>query len=111
MKKYILSPLCSALITPGLGQIINHHLKKGLIVMAIVFLLFIAGTVKLILIISSLLRGQAIDRLDSIVIMERLQGEDFSTIWVLLILFGIVWLYSVLDAFREGKKIDEEDTP
>jgi len=112
MKRYILSPLCSALIIPGLGQVLNHHYKKGLIILTIVFILFIAGTVKLAMMINSLLGGLGIDRLDSEVILQRIQAEDISGLTFLLIAFGIVWLYSVLDAFLEGRKIDnrrEED--
>jgi hypothetical protein len=107
MKRSILSPLCSALIIPGLGQVINHHYKKGLIILAIAFILFIAGTVKLAMMINSLIGGLGIDRLDSEVIMQRLQAEDISGLTFLLIAFGIVWLYSVLDAFLEGRKMDK----
>ncbi|MBW2610236.1 MAG: hypothetical protein JRC68_07810 [Deltaproteobacteria bacterium] len=108
MKKQILSPLCSAVIIPGLGQVLNHHLKKGLIILGIVFILFIAGTVKLALIINSLLKGQVIDRLDSSLIMEKIQAEDIFVLRVIIIAFAIVWFYSVIDAFREGKKMDKE---
>ncbi|MFC1819908.1 hypothetical protein ACFLZG_02330 [Thermodesulfobacteriota bacterium] len=107
MKQYIFSPLCSAFIIPGLGQILNHHLKKGLIILAVVFLLFIAGIVKLALMINSLLAGQAIDRLEPEVIAQKLQGEILSGLWFIIVLFGIVWLYSVIDALLEGRKIDE----
>ena len=106
MKRYILSSLCSAFIITGLGQVINQDIKKGLIILAVVFLLFIAGSVKLALMIYSLLEGQVIDSIDSEVILERLQEQDLSVLWFLIIAFGIVWLYSVLDAFVEGRKID-----
>ena len=106
MKRRIISPLCSAVIIPGLGQILNQHLKKGLIILGIVFLLFIAGTVKLALIINSIFEGLRIERLDSNVVIQKIQGENFAVIWLLVIAFGIVWLYSILDAFLEGRKID-----
>lgn len=103
MKKQILSPLCSAFIIPGLGQILNHHLKKGVTILAIVFILFIAGTIMLY----QLLKGQVMGGgLDSRIILEKALGVDYRMLWILLIAFAIVWLYSVLDAFRAGKKID-----
>ena len=108
MKKYILSPLCSALIIPGLGQILNNHLKKGISLLAVVFILFITGTVKLIIMVKSVLKGLDMDRLDSEIIQKRLQGEDISVFWVLLILFSMVWLYSVIDAFLTGKKLENQ---
>ncbi len=114
MKKYILSPLCSAVIIPGLGQILNNQIKKGLIMLGIVFLLFIAGTIKLALVINSLMEEVTIDRLGSTAVLENLYAEDLSVLWLILIAFGIVWVYSVLDAFRQGRKIDsntDKDSP
>lgn len=57
--------------------------------------------------INSLLGGLGIDGLDSDVILQRFQAVDISGLLFLLIAFGIVWLYSVLDAFLEGRKIDK----
>ena len=108
MKKYILSPLCSAFIIPGLGQILNNQLKKGLIILAMVFILFVAGTIKLALIIDSFLEGQVVDRFDYGIIIQRLQEVNFSVLWLLIVSFGIVWLYSVLDAFLVGRRIDKD---
>ena len=106
MKRSILSPLCSAVIIPGLGQVLNHQIKKGLIILGIVFLLFIAGTVKLSLVISSLMEEVTIDRLDSTAVLENLHTGDLSVLYLLLTAFGIVWVYSVLDAFLQGRKIE-----
>lgn len=108
MKKYIVSPLCSAFIIPGLGQIINQNFKKGLSILSIVFVLFVAGTIKLAFTIRSLLQGSDRTPLNSRTLGERLQGEDFTLLWVLAILFGIVWLYSVADAFWFGKKLENQ---
>ena len=108
MKKYILSPLCSALVIPGLGQILNNNLKKGGCLLAIVFILFIAGTVKLAFMVKSILKGLDMNKLDSRIIQERLQGEDISVLWVLLIFFAMVWIYSVVDAFLTGKKLESQ---
>lgn len=108
MKKYIVSPLCSAFIIPGLGQIINQNLRKGLSILSIVFVLFVAGTIKLAFTIRSLLQGSETTPLNSRTLGERLQGEDFTLLWVLGLLFGIVWLYSVAEAFWSGKRLEKE---
>ncbi|MGD8227402.1 MAG: hypothetical protein PVH82_13805 [Desulfobacteraceae bacterium] len=105
MKKYIISPLCSAFIVPGLGQIINQNFRKGLSILAVVFVLFVAGTIKLAFTIRSLLHASETTQLNSRILLERLQGEDFTLLWILGILFGVVWLYSVADAFWSGKKM------
>ena len=109
MKKYIVSPLCSAFIVPGLGQIINQNLKKGLSILSIVFVLFVAGTIKLAFTIKSLFQGSETIRLNSTTLGERLQGEDFTLLWALAILFGVVWVYSVVDAFWSGKKMENQE--
>jgi len=108
MKKYILSPLCSALVIPGLGQILNNNLKKGVCLLAIVFILFIAGTVKLVFMVKSILKGLDMNQLDFRLIQERLEGEDISVLWALLMIFSVVWIYSVLDAFWMGKKLESQ---
>jgi TM2 domain-containing membrane protein YozV len=109
MKKYILSPLCSALIIPGLGQIINQHIKKGLCILSFVFVLFILGAIKLFFLVNSLFGGADKEALNSGLIIEKLQRESLFLLWVLLILFAIVWIYSVVDAFWTGKKIESQE--
>ena len=108
MKKYILAPLCSAFIVPGLGQIINQSLKKGLFILSVVFFLFIAGTIKLFFILQSALADANAGRLNTAPIGERLQGKDLAVLWFLLGLFAVVWVYSILDAFWMGKRMENQ---
>ena len=56
--------------------------------------------------VKSILKGLDFYQLDSRVIQERHQGEDISVLWVLLMIFAVVWIYSVLDAFWTGKKLE-----
>ena len=35
MKKAVIASLCSAFIIPGLGQILNNNIKKGLVILAL----------------------------------------------------------------------------
>ena len=103
MKKYILAPLCSAFIVPGLGQIINQNLKKGLFILFVVFFLFIVGTIKLFFILQSVIADINSDRLNTAAVREGLQGKDLTVLWIVLGLFAVVWVYSILDAFWVGK--------
>ena len=109
MKKTILSPLCSAFVIPGLGQIINHDLKKGLTILALVFALFIGGSLKLVFMIKSAMNRGGAGLPQSGDVMERLQGEGSTVLWLLIIIFAVVWIYSVLDAFRTGKRLDVQE--
>jgi len=106
MKKAILSPLCSGLIVPGLGQIMNQELKKGGLLLGGVFLLFIAGIIKLTHLIHSIFRSGNIDISDPDMIMARLRAENLTLLWTLAALFILLWVYSVADAYVGGKRID-----
>ncbi len=107
MRKALVSPLCSAFVIPGLGQILNQHLKKGICILAAAFILFIIGAIKFYIMIASAFKGLDINAASSKIIMQRLGAEDTSVIWFLLVIFSILWLYSVLDAFIAGMKIDQ----
>jgi hypothetical protein len=107
MKRQIVSPICSAFVIPGLGQILNYHLKKGIFLLCAVFILFIAGTVKLAFIINSLFSTETIFKLNKEIVLTELEREDLSGIYALIIIFGCLWVYSILDAFWYGKKIDK----
>ena len=106
MKKYILAPLCSAFIVPGLGQIINQSLKKGLFILSVTFCLFFVGTIKLFFILQSAIAEANTGRLNTTPIGEWLQGKDLTLLWLLLGLLAMVWVYSILDAFWVGKKLE-----
>ncbi len=106
MKKAFLSPLCSALIIPGLGQVINHHLKKGGAILGAVFVLFIAAVVRLYQIISAIVSKADTLPPDPFTIMEKVKAEDLYLLQLITVVFGLLWLYSVVDAFLAGRKLD-----
>jgi TM2 domain-containing membrane protein YozV len=96
MKKSITAPLCSGLVIPGLGQILNQQIRKGLILLGLVFLLFVTGAVKLAFIINSM--TNPLDRAET---SQRalVSGEDLFFMAGILGAFAILWIYSVVDAF------------
>jgi uncharacterized membrane protein len=96
MKRSLLSPLCSAFIVPGLGQILNQNVKKGLIILAIVLTLFLAGTVKLAFMLKSMMNHP-----------ETPSVHALRSLWYLILPFVITWVYSVIDAFWTGRKLDK----
>ncbi|MBL7202850.1 MAG: hypothetical protein ISS63_00785 [Desulfobacteraceae bacterium] len=109
MKKAVVSPLCSGLVIPGLGQIINQDLKKGIILLAAVFLLFVMGIIKLVRLIHAVFRTGRVDLSDPEMIMAKLRAEDPSILWYMAAAFVIIWFFSVLDAYLRGRKIDSVD--
>ena len=109
MKKAVVSPLCSGLIIPGLGQIINQDLKKGIILLAAVFLLFVMGIIKLVYLIHAVFRTGSVDLSDPEMIMAKLRAEDPSTLWYMAAVFILIWFFSVVDAYLGGRKIDKSE--
>ena len=109
MKRTILSPLCSAFVIPGLGQVINQDLKKGLAVMAVVFALFIGGSVKLAFMIAAIMNRGGAPPSTAADVMGRLRGQGFTVLWVLILIFALVWIYSVLDAFTAARRLDRKE--
>lgn len=106
MKKAIMSPLCSGLVIPGLGQIINQDLKKGILLLGGIFVIFIAGIIKLVRLIHAIFGSGNIDITDPAMIMARIRTEDLTLLWTIAALFILLWVYSVVDAYVGGKRMD-----
>ena len=106
MKKAIASPLCSAFVIPGLGQILNKELKKGILILGGVFLLFIIGVIKMVQLVKAILQSGNLGTLSPDDIMARFKAQDPSLLWIIMAAFMAIWLYSVIDAFLKGRKID-----
>ncbi|MCG6877867.1 MAG: hypothetical protein LJE96_01725 [Deltaproteobacteria bacterium] len=109
MQKSIMSPLCSGLVIPGLGQIINQDLKKGIIILGVVFALFIAGIIRLLQIVQNVFRSGYTDISDPNALMARLGAEDPAMLWILGVAFAAIWVYAVVDAYVGGRKMDQRE--
>jgi TM2 domain-containing membrane protein YozV len=96
MKKSITAPLCSGLVIPGLGQILNQQIRKGLILLGLIFVLFVAGTVKLAFIIKSMTSPLDLSETSH---LTQLFGGDLLFMAGILGAFAIIWVCSVVDAF------------
>lgn len=108
MKKRIVSPLCSALVVPGLGQVLNNQIKKGVIICLSVFAILIAGVVKIYLLIKASLKGLALNELYPEMVIARFKAQNHVFLWILSFVFICLWLYSVIDAFIVGKELDSK---
>lgn len=109
MKKYILAPLCSAILVPGMGQVINQHRKKGLMLMGAVFLLLIAATLEFFKIIQPALDPLKLEESGIPGAMNEVQTADFSRLRIVLVLFLIIQLYSIIDALIYGIKYEKKN--
>ena len=107
MKKYILSPLCSAVVVPGFGQVLNHKVRKGVIMMVLTFVLFISATIKLVTLIMAEIKNVDADAINNL-LEFKLSGSNLFGLWVLIALLAVLWLYSIIDALIDGIRIEKE---
>jgi uncharacterized BrkB/YihY/UPF0761 family membrane protein len=96
------------LIIPGLGQVLNGDLKKGLVLLAMVFLLFLGAVLKLVFSVLSYINRPETASIDTPGDIKMLLFEDLSSLFFIIIAFAMIWVYSVLDAFWNGKKQDRK---
>ncbi len=111
MKKAILSPLCSAFVIPGLGQVINQQPKKGLMLLGAVFVFLALFTVRLAQVIRGVMESDSIMPSDPALFIERIKAQDLYVFYVLSAAFCLLWIYSVTDAFIVGIKQDRAAPP
>jgi len=107
MRKYILSPLCSAFVVPGFGQILNQQLRKGVVILGLVFFLIIGCTIHIALTLKALFQKMPPGISSPAKILERFIQEDLTVLGFLAIAFAVIWLYSVIDALWVGLKMEK----
>lgn len=112
MKKAIISLLCSAFVIPGLGQIVNQHVKKGLLLLFITFGLFVATLIQLYRILAALVKQVPLSTLGPDGIIDAFKATHPVGLYWIVGIFAVLWLYSVIDAWFYGHKLDklEKDT-
>ena len=110
MNQSVKAALLSALVFPGVGQIVNGHIKRGWTFVA-------AVAVLLVLIISKLMqqallvleemqkKGVTVDINEiSKVSAEVVSFSDNMFLNITLLILIMTWLISIVDAYRIGKK-------
>jgi len=116
----MLSPLLSAFFLPGLGQVICGQVMRGLTLMGLTTILFLILLVKLALMFHEAAAAWVVfgRSLYAGPFLSGSEGQAFPFIltWMGLSLdlfFGVlvggllgVWLYGVLDGFRQGRRAD-----
>ncbi|MEW5913356.1 MAG: hypothetical protein AB1814_12420 [Thermodesulfobacteriota bacterium] len=110
MRRSVVAPLLSALVIPGLGQIVNRQVAKGALLVAASSLLFMVGLGVTFHQVSKAvlaLEGQApVDKWAAL--RAQLISQGTTWLWVLFALLAVLWLFAVVDAWRWGKRRDQE---
>ncbi len=109
MRQSILAPLCSAIVLPGLGQILNRQFAKGLILVAMITILFLAILVKLMLDISAVM-GEVIGPdltfgpSKLALLVSKLRARDMTVLYLFVGGAVVVWAFSIFDAYLVGRR-------
>ena len=109
LQKTILAPLLSALVLPGLGQVINRQFRKAGILMAVVSLLFLSLVFKLLFDLNKVLVSLPPEALEKnphpfATVAQTLSRGDKTWLLTLLLLLIVVWIYGIWDAFVTARK-------
>ncbi|MBW1986803.1 MAG: hypothetical protein JRI50_06185 [Deltaproteobacteria bacterium] len=101
MKRSLIALLLSALVFPGLGQIYNRDLKKGLCLILLaslgVTVIFLGGLILLNYEYAAIYPAPLTKPMFQEMVIKILQHP---LILIALSLFLGVWVYAILDAFR-----------
>jgi hypothetical protein len=111
MKHAIVSPLLSALVLPGLGQVINRQIIKGLALMGGVTVIFLGLVVKVFLDLSrvtgELMTSDLTMPADaSAKFWVLIRQQNLTMVYVLMGLGLVLWIYGIVDAIIVGGRID-----
>jgi TM2 domain-containing membrane protein YozV len=109
MKRTILAPLLSALVLPGLGQVINGQVRKAGLLIAAVSLLFLALFLKVLYDLNKVFFNRPWDTamsdpLTLPQVARTLSGQDKTVLFILLFLLFGIWIYGIWDAYRGARR-------
>lgn len=113
MKRTLLAPLLSALVLPGLGQVINGELRKAGLLIATVSLLFLALFFKVLFDLNKVFTAHLGDPSGSSApslpqVAQTLSGGDKKVLFLLLGLFIGIWIYGIWDAYRGARRSEKK---
>jgi len=109
VKHWTRACLLSALVLPGLGQVVNRQFGKGMALIGAITLLFIAIFVKVLLDLAAVV-GQAYVQtggqpagLSLPRVLEGIRHLDMTRLGLLVLMAIAVWAYSIYDAWKVGR--------
>lgn len=105
--------LFSGLVFPGMGQwLLGRRVKAVLIGFWIVLLLLALMARIFVLVSDAIMPGGDIIMLDlSPATLSAVHHQAYVDNWWLLVIIAAIWIYSMVDAYLEGKKLERSITP
>ena len=115
MKPAIKAALLSGLVLPGLGQIYLKRYLRGIVLMLLVLaglgFIIVAATISAL---DNLQKMQSQGPVDMAAVSKLAvsspAGASSSCYNVILLLVACCWLFSIIDAYRMGRRMDRGKT-
>jgi Na+(H+)/acetate symporter ActP len=112
MKRIFLAPLLSAVVLPGLGQILNRQYRKAGVLIAAVSVLFMVLFIKVLFDLNKVLLTLPAETLEESprlfsTVALTLSGRDKTWLLFLILLLLGIWVYGVWDAFWVARKSEK----
>ena len=112
MKRRLISPLVSGLVLPGTGQVLNRQPIKGIALIASTTVLFLLILLKVLVDLNRAFQTIPDLRPDPRIIKELanvMAQQDHFYLSVLVSILLCVWIFSIVDAYIHGKRLDGMD--
>jgi len=109
MKRRLISPLVSGLVLPGTGQVLNRQPIKGIALIAGTTVLFLLILLKVLVDLNRAFQTVPDLRPDAQIIKQlasEMSQQDQTYLMVLIILLLCVWIFSIVDAYIHGRRLD-----
>ena len=107
--------LLSALVFPGVGQVVLLHYKRGIVLMGAVFVgmvgLVVIAVQQALTILEKIISESGIIDMNTIsnAATQAMLSSGSFIINSLLLFIIICWIFGVIDAYRIGRKKDLEE--
>lgn len=110
MKRTLFSFFLSALVFPGAGQISNRQPIKGIILILLCILclgFLLVGIMKSVL--KAIPDPENISITPGLIssLTDKVLNENQGLILFTFVIFGIIWIFGIIDAYHFGRKIDK----
>jgi TM2 domain-containing membrane protein YozV len=116
MKKSIKGALLSGLVFPGVGQMVLNHYRRGIawiigVIGGLIIIIVKAEQIAVGILRKIESEGGAIDsKTISDAANTAVMSSDTQLIKIAFFFIIFCWIISIIDAYRIGKQMDQEET-
>ncbi len=108
--KHALTAALLSLLVPGLGQLYNRRIGRGIALVLGMSFVLIGFSIALFYKVgqaAATLTEEQIATRDFSLLSRAFREQDLTVIIIILAVLAPVWVGAVIDAFRDGRKFEE----